>query len=127
MRDDWRSVTKAGKDRGARTRQHRIHRETGASAGFLERFARWKRRRLHRGYDNSMKLAEGIRWADDIAGLVGLDKTYYISQIMFDEFKSAIRGATVPEAHGAGGLEREKVGRGFYDYSGPAETEGLEV
>jgi len=41
-------------------------------------------------------------------------------RLCFDEFKERrFRGATVAEAHGGGGLEREKVGGGgiFNDYS----------
>ena len=38
---------------------------------------------------------------------VGLDTTYYIANIMFDEFKEQrFRAAAASEAHGAGGLER---------------------
>jgi len=37
--------------------------------------------------DNSMKLGCASDGASDAVGFCGLDTTYYISQIMFDEFK----------------------------------------
>jgi 3-hydroxybutyryl-CoA dehydrogenase len=49
--------------------------------------------------------------------LVGIDTTYYISQIMFDEFKEK-RFAAPPlmKRMVMAGLLGRKSGRGFYDY-----------
>jgi 3-hydroxybutyryl-CoA dehydrogenase len=51
---------------------------------------------------------------------VGLDTTYYISQIMFDEFKER-RFAAPPllKRMVLAGWNGRKSGRGFYDYSDP--------
>jgi 3-hydroxybutyryl-CoA dehydrogenase len=59
---------------------------------------------------------------------VGLDTTYYIAEIMFNEFKSPDCAAPtlLKRMVHAGWLGR-KTGKGFYDYSGetPVPTEGL--
>ena len=51
---------------------------------------------------------------------VGLDTTYYISQIMFDEFKER-RFASPPllKRMVLAGWNGRKAGRGFYDYRDP--------
>jgi 3-hydroxybutyryl-CoA dehydrogenase len=59
---------------------------------------------------------------------VGLDTTYYIAEIMFDEFKSPEYAApTLLKRMVAAGYHGKKSGRGFYDYATdpPAPTEGL--
>jgi len=48
-----------------------------------------------------MRTSDG---AADAAGFCGLDTTYYISQIMYEEFKERrFAGAAVAQADGAGG------------------------
>jgi len=59
---------------------------------------------------------------------VGLDTTYYIAEIMFDEFKSPEYAApTLLKRMMHAGWHGRKTGKGFYDYSGetPVPTEGL--
>jgi len=57
---------------------------------------------------------------------VGLDTTYYISQIMFDECKErAIRGATATRSACAGRMEWEEVGAGFMIIRTRQKTEAL--
>ena len=55
-----------------------------------------------------------------LADFVGLDTTYYIANIMFDEFKEK-RFAPPPllKRMVQAGLHGRKSGRGFYDYSDP--------
>ncbi|MBL8166596.1 MAG: 3-hydroxybutyryl-CoA dehydrogenase [Acidobacteria bacterium] len=55
-----------------------------------------------------------------LADFVGLDTTYYIANIMFDEFKEK-RFAPPPllKRMVQAGLYGRKSGRGFYDYSDP--------
>ena len=69
--------------------------------------------------DNSMKLGCGHPMGPlTLLDFVGLDTTYYISQIMFEEFKER-RFAAPPLLKRmvlAGWIGR-KSGRGFYDYS----------
>src|SRR5262244_2449346 len=71
--------------------------------------------------DNSMKLGCGHPMGPlTLLDFVGLDTTYYISQIMFDEFKEK-RFAAPPllKRMVLAGWNGRKVGRGFYDYSNP--------
>lgn len=59
---------------------------------------------------------------------VGLDTTFYIAEIMFDEFKSPEYAApTLLKRMVMAGYHGRKSGKGFYDYSGenPVPTEGL--
>ena len=60
--------------------------------------------------DNSMKLGCGYPMGPfTLLDFVGLDTTYYISQIMFDEFKEKRFAAPpIAEAYGAGRLAREE-------------------
>jgi len=52
---------------------------------------------------------------------VGLDTTYYISQIMFDEFKERrFASPALLKRMVAAGWYGKKSGKGFYDYSDPA-------
>jgi 3-hydroxybutyryl-CoA dehydrogenase len=69
--------------------------------------------------DNSMKLGCGHPMGPlTLLDFVGLDTTYYISQIMFDEFKER-RFAAPPllKRMVLAGWNGRKSGRGFYDYS----------
>jgi 3-hydroxybutyryl-CoA dehydrogenase len=71
--------------------------------------------------DNSMKLGCGHPMGPlTLLDFVGLDTTYYISQIMFDEFKER-RFAAPPllKRMVLAGWNGRKAGRGFYDYSDP--------
>jgi 3-hydroxybutyryl-CoA dehydrogenase len=69
--------------------------------------------------DNAMKLGCGYPMGPLLLGdYVGLDTTYYITQIMFDEFKEP-RFAAPPllKRMVMAGLHGRKTGRGFYDWS----------
>ncbi len=69
--------------------------------------------------DNAMKLGCGYPMGPLLlTDYVGLDTTYYISEIFFDEFKEA-RFAAPPllKRMVMAGLHGRKTGRGFYDWS----------
>jgi len=69
--------------------------------------------------DNAMKLGCGYPMGPLLLGdYVGLDTTFYISEIMFDEFKEP-RFAAPPllKRMVLAGLHGRKTGRGFYDWS----------
>jgi 3-hydroxybutyryl-CoA dehydrogenase len=71
--------------------------------------------------DKSMKLGCGHPMGPlTLLDFVGLDTTYYISQIMFDEFKEK-RFAAPPllKRMVLAGWNGRKSGKGFYDYSDP--------
>jgi len=71
--------------------------------------------------DNAMKLGCGYPMGPLTLGdFVGLDTTFYIANIMFDEFKEK-RFAPPPllKRMVMAGLYGRKCGRGFYDYSDP--------
>jgi len=71
--------------------------------------------------DNAMKLGCGYPMGPFTLGdFVGLDTTYYIANIMFDEFKEK-RFAPPPllKRMVLAGLYGRKSGRGFYDYGDP--------
>jgi len=71
--------------------------------------------------DNSMKLGCGHPMGPlTLLDFFGLDTTYYISQIMFDEFKER-RFAAPPllKRMVLAGWNGRKAGRGFYDYADP--------
>ena len=77
--------------------------------------------------DNSMKLGCGHPMGPlTLLDFVGLDTTYYISQIMFDEFKER-RFAAPPllKRMVLAGWNGRKSGRGFYDYSDPGNPKAL--
>ncbi len=78
--------------------------------------------------DNSMKLGCGYPMGPfTLLDFVGLDTTYYISQIMFDEFKEK-RFAAPPllKRMVLAGWNGKKSGRGFYDYADPAKPKPME-
>ena len=71
--------------------------------------------------DTSMKLGLGYPMGPFTLGdFVGLDTTYYIAEIMFDEFREK-RFASPPllKRMVLAGLYGRKSGRGFYDYKDP--------
>lgn len=71
--------------------------------------------------DNGMKLGCGHPMGPlTLLDFVGLDTTYYISEIMFNEFREK-RFASPPllKRMVLAGLYGRKSGRGFYDYSDP--------
>jgi len=79
--------------------------------------------------DNSMKLGCGYPMGPfTLLDFVGLDTTYYISQIMFDEFKEK-RFAAPPllKRMVLAGWNGRKSGRGFYDYSDATNPKPLEL
>jgi len=79
--------------------------------------------------DNSMKLGCGYPMGPlTLLDFVGLDTTYYISQIMFDEFKEK-RFAAPPllKRMVLAGWNGRKSGRGFYDYADPQKPKAMKL
>ncbi len=79
--------------------------------------------------DTSMKLGCGHPMGPlTLLDFVGLDTTYYISQIMFDEFKEK-RFAAPPllKRMVLAGWNGKKSGRGFYDYADPANPKPMQL
>jgi 3-hydroxybutyryl-CoA dehydrogenase len=79
--------------------------------------------------DNSMKIGCGYPMGPfTLLDFVGLDTTYYISNIMFDEFKEK-RFASPPllKRMVLAGWNGRKAGRGFYDYSDPAKPKAMQL
>ncbi len=79
--------------------------------------------------DNAMKLGCGYPMGPLTLGdFVGLDTTYYIANIMFDEFKEK-RFAPPPllKRMVMAGLYGRKAGRGFYDYSDPQNPKPMNL
>jgi 3-hydroxybutyryl-CoA dehydrogenase len=77
--------------------------------------------------DNSMKLGCGYPMGPfTLLDFVGLDTTYYIANIMFDEFRER-RFASPPLLRRMvlAGWNGRKAGRGFYDYSDPQKPKAL--
>ncbi len=71
--------------------------------------------------DNSMKLGCGYPMGPlTLLDFVGLDTTYYIANVMFDEFRE-VRFAppALLKRMVLAGWHGRKTGRGFYDYSDP--------
>jgi 3-hydroxybutyryl-CoA dehydrogenase len=78
--------------------------------------------------DTSMKLGCGYPMGPfTLLDFVGLDTTYYISQIMFDEFKEK-RFASPPllKRMVLAGWNGKKSGRGFYDYADPGNPKPMQ-
>ncbi len=69
--------------------------------------------------DKGMKLGCGYPMGPlTLLDFVGLDTTYYIANIMFDEYKDPMfAAAAAAQAHGAGREARAQVGEGFYNTS----------
>jgi 3-hydroxybutyryl-CoA dehydrogenase len=79
--------------------------------------------------DNSMKLGCGHPMGPlTLLDFVGLDTTYYIANIMFDEFKEK-RFAPPPllKRMVLAGWHGRKTGRGFYDYADPAKPKPMQL
>ncbi len=79
--------------------------------------------------DNSMKLGCGHPMGPlTLLDFVGLDTTYYIANIMFDEFKEK-RFAPPPllKRMVLAGWNGRKTGRGFYDYADPAKPKPMQL
>jgi 3-hydroxybutyryl-CoA dehydrogenase len=77
--------------------------------------------------DNSMKLGCGHPMGPlTLLDFVGLDTTYYISNIMFDEFHEK-RFASPPllKRMVLAGWNGRKSGRGFYDYADPQKPKAM--
>jgi 3-hydroxybutyryl-CoA dehydrogenase len=77
--------------------------------------------------DNSMKLGCGHPMGPlTLLDFVGLDTTYYIANIMFDEFRER-RFASPPllKRMVLAGWNGRKSGRGFYDYSDPQKPRAM--
>src|SRR2546429_130170 len=73
------------------------------------------------GIDNAMKLGCGYPMGPfTLLDFVGLDTTYYITHVMYDEFKER-RFASPPllKRLVMAGWYGRKTGKGFYDYSDP--------
>src|SRR5678816_183235 len=71
--------------------------------------------------DEAMKLGCGYPMGPfTLLDLVGLDTTYYIANVFFEEFRER-RFASPPllKRMVMAGLLGKKSGKGFYDYSGP--------
>ena len=79
--------------------------------------------------DNSMKLGCGHPMGPlTLLDFVGLDTTYYIANVMFDEFKEK-RFAPPPllKRMVLAGWNGRKAGRGFYDYADPAKPTPVQL
>ncbi|SPF45332.1 3-hydroxybutyryl-CoA dehydrogenase [Candidatus Sulfotelmatobacter kueseliae] len=79
--------------------------------------------------DNAMKLGCGYPMGPfTLLDLVGLDTTYYITHVMYDEFKER-RFASPPllKRMVMAGWYGRKSGRGFYDYSDPEKPRANEL
>jgi 3-hydroxybutyryl-CoA dehydrogenase len=79
--------------------------------------------------DNSMKLGCGHPMGPlTLLDFVGLDTTYYIANIMFEEFREK-RFASPPllKRMVLAGWNGRKAGRGFYDYADPAKPKAMKL
>ncbi len=79
--------------------------------------------------DNAMKLGCGYPMGPlTLLDFVGLDTTYYIAEIMFNEFRER-RFAAPPllKRMVLSGLYGRKSGRGFYDYADPKNPVPLKL
>jgi 3-hydroxybutyryl-CoA dehydrogenase len=79
--------------------------------------------------DNSMKLGCGHPMGPlTLLDFVGLDTTYYIANIMFEEFREK-RFASPPllKRMVLAGWNGRKAGRGFYDYADPAKPKAMKI
>lgn len=79
--------------------------------------------------DNSMKLGCGHPMGPlTLLDFVGLDTTYYIANIMFDEFKERrFAPPALLKRMVLAGWNGRKAGRGFYDYADPAKPKAMRL
>jgi 3-hydroxybutyryl-CoA dehydrogenase len=79
--------------------------------------------------DNSMKLGCGHPMGPlTLLDFVGNDTTYYIANIMFDEFKEKrFAPPALLKRMVLAGWNGRKAGRGFYDYSDPAKPRPMQL
>src|ERR1700760_3625425 len=77
--------------------------------------------------DNSMKLGCGHPMGPlTLLDFVGLDTTYYIANIMFEEFREKRFGSPpLLKRMVLAGWNGRKAGRGFYDYSDPTKPKAM--
>ena len=104
--------------RSARSRSPRptprLHRQSPAGAVSARRHPRVYENGLGtvEDIDNGMKLGCGYPMGPfTLLDFVGLDTTYYIANIMFEEFREPrVRAAAAPQADGAGGTTGAEIG-----------------
>jgi 3-hydroxybutyryl-CoA dehydrogenase len=79
--------------------------------------------------DNAMKLGCGYPMGPfTLLDFVGLDTTYYITHVMFDEFKERrFASPALLKRLVLAGWYGRKSGKGFYDYSDPAKPVALDA
>jgi 3-hydroxybutyryl-CoA dehydrogenase len=79
--------------------------------------------------DNSMKLGCGYPMGPlTLLDFVGNDTTYYIANIMFDEFKERrFAPPALLKRMVMMGWNGRKAGKGFYDYSDPAKPKPISI
>jgi 3-hydroxybutyryl-CoA dehydrogenase len=79
--------------------------------------------------DNSMKLGCGYPMGPlTLLDFVGLDTTYYIAIVMFDEFKEKrFAPPALLKRMVLAGWNGRKAGRGFYDYSDPQKPRAMQL
>ena len=79
--------------------------------------------------NNSMKLGCGHPMGPlTLLDFVGLDTTYYIANIMFDEFKERrFAPPALLKRMVLAGWNGRKAGRGFYDYADPAKPKVMQL
>jgi len=79
--------------------------------------------------DNAMKLGCNHPMGPlTLTDFVGLDTTYYIANIMFDEFKERrFSPPTLLKRMVQAGLYGRKSGRGFYDYTDPKNPKPMSL
>jgi 3-hydroxybutyryl-CoA dehydrogenase len=79
--------------------------------------------------DNALKLGCGYPMGPlTLTDFVGLDTTYYIANIMFDEFKEKrFAPPTLLKRMVLAGLYGRKSGKGFYDYSDPRNPQPMKL
>ena len=79
--------------------------------------------------DNSMKLGCGYPMGPfTLLDFVGLDTTYYIANVMFDEFKEKrFAPPALLKRMVLAGWNGRKAGRGFYDYADPKNPKAMKL
>jgi len=79
--------------------------------------------------DNSMKLGCGYPMGPfTLLDFVGLDTTYYIANVMFDEFKERrFAPPTLLKRMVLAGWNGRKASRGFYDYADPKNPKPMQL